>query len=40
MWNTLKGEVRETLWLASVVGGLSLLSVGAAVALAAFAIHA
>ncbi len=40
MWDGLKGEVREVVWLASVVGGLSVLSVGAAVALAAFAMHA
>ena len=40
MWNVVKGEVREVLWLASVVGILSALSVGAAVALAAFAMHA
>lgn len=40
MWNAVKGEMREVLWLASVVGGLSVLSVGLAVVLAAFAGHA
>ena len=40
MWNTVKDEVREVLWLASVVGVLSLLSVSMAVALAAIAVHA
>jgi hypothetical protein len=43
MWKTIKEEVSEVVWLASVVGGLSVLSVGAAVALAAalsvFAAH-
>lgn len=35
MWNTLWEELREVVWLASVVGGLSVLGVGLAVALAA-----
>jgi len=35
MWNTLWDELREVVWLASVVGGLSLVAVGMAVALAA-----
>jgi hypothetical protein len=39
MWDSFKGEVRELVWLASVVGGLSVLGVGAVV-LAAFAMHA
>jgi len=38
MWDSFKGEVRELVWLASVVGGLSILSVGAVV-LAAYAMH-
>jgi len=35
MWNTLRGELREAVWLASVVGVLSVLGVAIAVALAA-----
>lgn len=35
MWNTLWEELREMVWLASVIGGLSVLGVGLAVALAA-----
>ena len=35
MWNTFWEELREVVWLASVVGGLSVLGVGLAVALAA-----
>lgn len=35
MWNTLWEELREVVWLASVIGGLSVLGVGLAVALAA-----
>jgi hypothetical protein len=35
MWNTLREELREMAWLASVIGGLSMLGVGIAVALAA-----
>ena len=27
MWTTLRNELREVVWLASVVGGLSVLSV-------------
>lgn len=35
MWNTLWDELREMVWLVSVIGGLSVLGVGLAVALAA-----
>ena len=35
MWKSLLEEVREVAWLASVVGGLSVVAVGLAVALAA-----
>lgn len=35
MWNTLWDELREMIWLASVIGGLSVVGVGLAVALAA-----
>ena len=35
MWNTLWEELREMVWLASLIGGLSVLGVGLAVALAA-----
>lgn len=35
MWNGLWEELREMMWLASVIGGLSVLGVGLAVALAA-----
>ena len=35
MWKTVRNEVREVVWLASVVGGLSVLGVALAVALAA-----
>jgi hypothetical protein len=35
MWNGLWDELREMMWLASVIGGLSVLGVGIAVALAA-----
>lgn len=35
MWNTLWEELREMVWLASMIGGLSVLGVGLAVALAA-----
>lgn len=33
-WNTIQQEVREVAWLASVVGGLSMLGVGLAVVVA------
>ena len=33
-WTTWRSEVREVVWLASVVGGLSVLGVGMAVGLA------
>ena len=33
-WDLLMSELREVLWLASVVGGLSVLGVGAGVGLA------
>jgi len=35
MWNTVWDELREMIWLASVIGGLSAVGVGLAVALAA-----
>jgi hypothetical protein len=35
MWQTMWDELREMVWLASVIGGLSVLGVGLAVALAA-----
>jgi hypothetical protein len=35
MWNTVWEELREALWLASVIGGLSVVGVGLAVAFAA-----
>ena len=37
IWNTVKQEVREVAWLASVVGVLSLLGVGLAVVVAGLA---
>jgi hypothetical protein len=33
-WNTIGQEIREVAWLASVVGGLSMLGVGLAVIVA------
>jgi hypothetical protein len=33
-WNTIQQEIREVVWLASVVGGLSVLGVGLAVVVA------
>lgn len=33
IWNTLKSELREIAWLASLIGGLSALGVGLAVTL-------
>ena len=35
MWNTIRDELREVFWLASIVGGLSVLGVALAVAFAA-----
>jgi hypothetical protein len=35
MWETFWDELREIIWLASVIGGLSAAGVGLAVALAA-----
>ena len=35
MWNTVRGELREVVWLGSVVGSLSVLGVAAAIGLAA-----
>jgi len=35
MWKSMRDEVREVVWLVSIVGGLSLLGVGLAVAIAA-----
>jgi hypothetical protein len=37
IWNTVKQEVREIAWLASVVGALSLIGVGLAVVVAGLA---
>jgi hypothetical protein len=37
IWHTIQQEVREVVWLASVVGALSLLGVGLAVAVAGLA---
>ena len=34
IWSTLRGELREIAWLASIIGGLSALGVGLAVTLA------
>jgi hypothetical protein len=35
MWNSLFDELREMIWLASIIGGLSALGVGLAVVFAA-----
>jgi len=35
MWKSVLDEAREVVWLASVIGGLSVVGVGLAVALAA-----
>jgi hypothetical protein len=35
MWNTLLDELGEVVWLASVIGALSIVGVGLAVVLAA-----
>jgi len=35
MWNTIRDELREAVWLASVVGVMSVLGVAIAVTLAA-----
>jgi hypothetical protein len=35
MWKAVLTEAREVAWLASIVGGLSVVSVGIAIALAA-----
>lgn len=35
MWRSIRSEVREIAWLASIVGGLSVVSVGIALALVA-----
>jgi hypothetical protein len=35
VWNAVLEELREVVWLASVVGGLSVAGVGLAIALAA-----
>jgi len=34
MWNSIRDELREVVWLVTVVGGLSVAAVGLAVALA------
>jgi hypothetical protein len=33
MWNSLRDELREILWLVSMIGGLSIMGVGLAVML-------
>jgi hypothetical protein len=33
MWKSLRDELREILWLVSVIGGLSIMGVGLAVVL-------
>jgi hypothetical protein len=33
MWNSLRDELREIFWLVSMIGGLSIIGVGLAVAL-------
>jgi hypothetical protein len=33
MWNSLRDELREILWLVSMIGGLSIMGVGLAVVL-------
>jgi hypothetical protein len=35
MWKSVLTEAREVVWLASIVGGLSVVSVGIAIALVA-----
>ena len=35
MWKSMREEMREVVWLVSIVGGLSVIGVGLAVALAA-----
>lgn len=35
MWTMLRNELREVVWLVSIVGGLSVIGVGVAVVLAA-----
>jgi hypothetical protein len=35
VWNTVRDELREMVWLASVVGSVSIIGVAMAVALAA-----
>jgi hypothetical protein len=35
MWKSILDETREVMWLASVVGGLSILGVGVVIVLAA-----
>jgi hypothetical protein len=35
MWKSVLSEAREVVWLASIVGGLSVASVGIAIALVA-----
>lgn len=37
IWNTIRQEMREVVWLASVVSGLSLVGVGLAVVVAGLA---
>jgi hypothetical protein len=35
MWKVMLDEIREVVWLVSLIGGLSLVSVGVAVAVSA-----
>jgi hypothetical protein len=37
IWNSIRQEMREVVWLASVVGALSILGVGLAVVVAGLA---
>ena len=39
MWNAMRSELREFVWLASMVGGLSVAGVGLAVVLAMALVH-
>jgi len=39
MWNVVQDEIKEFLWLASVVSGISALAVGLAVGLAIALVH-
>ena len=39
MWNSLRDESREILWLVSIIGGLSIMGVGLAVVLVSTITH-